>query len=310
MANVNSVNIGLSADRGPAGPRSVSGPVSLSLAGAYGYLRCMARGLSDASYKKLLGDLRRALDLAKSYKSVDQQLVGSYWSIGQRIVQTGALDDASYGDSVVKRLSADLEIDPRTLQRSVAFFDEYESVPETGLSWSHYRELITVSDPRERAFYEQLAVDEALSRNKLVLAIDSDLFGKRGKKKQSPRLTRPTDPRYLFEAELLRIIDGDTLFFRIDLGFEILKEQRVRLKGIDTFDASSDKGKRATQYVADNLSFADRIVLKTHRADLHGRYVADVFYSTRSLTLLDTFERGRYLNQELLDERLAILGKR
>jgi hypothetical protein len=142
------------------------------------------------------------------------------------------------------------------------------------------------------------------------LAIDSDLYGKRGQKKQVTQLARPTDLRYLFEATLLRIIDGDTLYFRIDLGFELHKDQRVRLSALDTLNASSDKGKRATQYVADNLSFADRIVLKTHRADLHGRYVADVFYSTRSLTLFDTFKRGRYLNQELLDERLAIPAKK
>lgn len=270
----------------------------------------MARGVSDAAYRKLLADLRGRLEHAKTFKSVDQQLLTTYWSIGEQLTKSTALRNAAYGDAIVKRLSQDLEIDPRTLQRSVAFFDQYEEVPTTGLTWSHYRELITVSNPTERAFYEKLALEESYSRNKLALAIDSDLYGKRGQKKRAAKLTRPTDLRYLFEAALLRIIDGDTLFFRIDLGFELHKDQRVRLSAVDTLSVGSDKGKRATQYVADNLSFADRIVLKTHRADLHGRYVADVFYSTRSLSLLDTFQRGNYLNQQLLDERLAIPAKK
>jgi hypothetical protein len=48
-------------------------------------------------------------------------------------------------------------------------------------------------------------------------------------------------------------------------------------------------------------------VIHTRRADLHGRYLAHVFYSTRGLSFEKTFEKGHYLNQQLLDEKLAMV---
>lgn len=41
-------------------------------------------------------------------------------------------------------------------------------------------------------------------------------------------------PTYTYSAEVLRVIDGDTLDLRIDLGFRITTKQRVRLFGINT----------------------------------------------------------------------------
>jgi hypothetical protein len=70
--------------------------------------------LTDAAFKKLLTDLKRILNAAKSHTTVDNNLVESYWAIGKRIVKTGALDDAAFGDSVVKSLAAQLGVDQRT----------------------------------------------------------------------------------------------------------------------------------------------------------------------------------------------------
>lgn len=86
----------------------------------------------------------------------------------------------------------------------------------------------------------------------------------------------------------------------------MLKEQRIRLALVDAFSPGSKKGRAATEYVTERLAFADRTVLHTQRADLHGRYVAHVFYSTRGLDQLGTLRAGRYLNQELVDRKLAV----
>ena len=265
--------------------------------------------LSDASYMKLLGRLRRILDKAKSHKPVATHLVESYWSVGQLIVEAEVLESAAYGDRVISNLSDDLSIDTRTLQRSVMFFEEYDALPQSGLGWSHYRELLAISDPEERAFYEKLAVDEGLSRDRLALAIESDVFSEKVSSNKRTRLKRPTDFRYLFEAVVVRVIDGDTILVEVDLGFDVIKRQRVRLAKVNAFSAASKKGRLATDFVTRKLCFSDRVVLKTRRADLHGRYVAHVFYSTRGLGFVETFEAGRYLNQQLLDQKLAMLAK-
>jgi hypothetical protein len=49
-----------------------------------------------------------------------------------------------------------------------------------------------------------------------------------------------------------------------------------------------------------------RVSKSSSLTELRARYVAHVFYSTRSLDVLETFSRGHYLNQQLLDEKLAM----
>jgi micrococcal nuclease len=40
-----------------------------------------------------------------------------------------------------------------------------------------------------------------------------------------------------YKAQLIRVIDGDTLDCRIDLGFSVFVKKRVRLMGIDTWES-------------------------------------------------------------------------
>ena len=50
------------------------------------------------------------------------------------------------------------------------------------------------------------------------------------------------------------------------------------------------------------------VVVKTNKIDIHGRYVADLFYSLTDKDAGKIFREGRYLNQELLDKGLAKLA--
>ena len=40
-----------------------------------------------------------------------------------------------------------------------------------------------------------------------------------------------------YNAEVLRVVDGDTLAARIDLGFDVHVKKRIRLHGIDTWES-------------------------------------------------------------------------
>ena len=40
-----------------------------------------------------------------------------------------------------------------------------------------------------------------------------------------------------YNAEVLRVVDGDTLDARIDLGFDVHVNKRIRLMGIDTWES-------------------------------------------------------------------------
>ncbi len=49
-----------------------------------------------------------------------------------------------------------------------------------------------------------------------------------------------------YEAEVTRIVDGDTLDARIDLGFNVHINKRIRLNGIDTWESRTrDKEEKA-----------------------------------------------------------------
>ena len=41
------------------------------------------------------------------------------------------------------------------------------------------------------------------------------------------------EQRYLYDAELIRVVDGDTIDAWIDLGFNITVRRRIRLWGIN-----------------------------------------------------------------------------
>ena len=40
-----------------------------------------------------------------------------------------------------------------------------------------------------------------------------------------------------YKAQLIRVVDGDTLDARIDLGFSVFVKKRIRLMGIDTWES-------------------------------------------------------------------------
>jgi len=211
-------------------------------------------------------------------------------------------------NTLLTDLSADLDIGVRTLQRTVIFYRTYRRPPRVqGLTWAHYRVLAQLQDPDERAFYEDLATDDALSAKRLTIAINGNRYADASTRKPGTpiELPRPTDPSYLYKAEPRDIIDADTLLLDIDLGFEVIRRQRIRLARIDAPARDTPEGARGRRHVREQLAVARSIVIKTVKTDLHGRYVAHVFYAFNNRGIEPTFLKGRYLNQELVDKGFA-----
>jgi endonuclease YncB( thermonuclease family) len=266
--------------------------------------------LSKREYNKLLSDLRRIIREGKqeAERVAAQALIESYWSIGKRISKEKLNTRARYHNAILSDLSADLDIDLRTLQRTVTFYQTYKRPPRIeGLSWAHYRLLMQLQDADERSFYEHLAIDDALSVQRLTAAIQGDhylsaLDQLKGKPLELPR---PTNPSYLYKAEVRDVIDADTLLLDIDLGFEVIRRQRIRLARIDAPPRDTPEGARGRRYVREQLAVARTLIVNTHQSDLHGRYVAHIFYAFTKRGIDHTFLNGRYLNQELVNKGFA-----
>jgi endonuclease YncB( thermonuclease family) len=268
--------------------------------------------LSKRDYKKLLTDLQRIIREGKeeAERAAAQALIESYWSIGKRIAKEKLNTRARYHNAILGDLSADLSIDLRTLQRTVTFYQTYKRPPRIeGLSWAHYRVLMQLQDADERSFYEDLAIDDGLSVQRLTAAIQGDHYLSALEQPEGKhlKLPRPTDPSYLYKAEVRDVVDADTLLLDIDLGFEVIRRQRIRLARIDAPARDTPEGARGRRYVREQLAVARTVIVNTHQSDLHGRYVAHIFYAFNNRGIEPTFTNGRYLNQELVNKGFAKL---
>jgi endonuclease YncB( thermonuclease family) len=119
----------------------------------------------------------------------------------------------------------------------------------------------------------------------------------------------PDKELFTYRARAGKIIDGDTLYATIDLNFGVVIEQKLRLRGIDCPEIGTPEGKRAKSFVVNSLKGCDWIIVKTFKdsTDKYDRYLADIFYTPGESDPGKIAGEGRFLNQELLDGRLAVL---
>ena len=117
---------------------------------------------------------------------------------------------------------------------------------------------------------------------------------------------------YLYKATVVRCIDGDSVIFDIDCGFDVqLKAQSVRLYGIDTAETRGGTpelkvlGNIAKDYVTQMIPVGSEVLLKTHldRKGKFGRILAEI-YMPETVGVEGYQEKS--LNQILLDELLAV----
>lgn len=95
------------------------------------------------------------------------------------------------------------------------------------------------------------------------------------------------DNLYTYRAQVLRVVDGDTLDLRVDLGLHICTDIRVRLRGVDTPEVYGVKktseefaaGKLASDRVQELVGGSD-VIIRTHKdgTGKYGRYIVDVLY--------------------------------
>ncbi len=112
-------------------------------------------------------------------------------------------------------------------------------------------------------------------------------------------------PHYTYKANLINVIDGDTLWVNIDLGFETEIDQKLRLRGINSAELDMPEGKTVRDYVVSCLKDCAFIAIKSHARDKFDRYLVDVFYDKDETNFEQLIQKGHYLNQELLDKGFA-----
>jgi micrococcal nuclease len=89
---------------------------------------------------------------------------------------------------------------------------------------------------------------------------------------------------YIYKADLIRVVDGDTVDLVIDLGFDTSRKERFRLYGVDAPEMNTPEGKEAKAWLWEALQPLEAIYIETlqHKTkakrDKYGRFLA-VLYS-------------------------------
>lgn len=92
-----------------------------------------------------------------------------------------------------------------------------------------------------------------------------------------------------YRCTLLRVVDGDTVWLNVDLGFRCHVEIDVRLAGLDAPKASTDAGRAARDAVVQWLTGSSELTVTTTKntTERYGRWLAVIRRAGDPQTLND-----------------------
>lgn len=194
-------------------------------------------------------EIKTILDNARQNVAVNvnNELLSSYWKMGEIIVRYEQDNNirAAYGEQTLKQMSKVLTqelgkgFSRSNLQNMRQFYLNYEKCQTLSgkLSWSHYCELLSISDKDKRSFYEKEAINAGWSVRELKRQIASSLFerlllsnGEANKERvldlalKGNEITNPSDiirDPYVFEFLGL---PEDTSFLESDLEHALVQQ--------------------------------------------------------------------------------------
>jgi endonuclease YncB( thermonuclease family) len=112
---------------------------------------------------------------------------------------------------------------------------------------------------------------------------------------------------YAYPAKAEKIIDGDTLWATMDLGFGLWADRKLCLRGIETPELKTPGGTPARDYLVKTLQESSTFVVTTTKVDLYDRYLADLYVLPGESDPVVIAKEGRYVNRELVEQGLARL---
>ena len=150
--------------------------------------------LQHVTTDKLVSDIRSIIEQGRqqAYAAANQIAVLTYWHIGRRIVEEEQHGEAraQYGTRLIKTLAEQLmpkygsTFSKRNLDYFRQFylcFNDLEIVNTCvhNLTWSHFRSIIQVADPKAREWYVKEASEQMWSVRTLNRNIGTQYYGRR-----------------------------------------------------------------------------------------------------------------------------------
>lgn len=105
---------------------------------------------------------------------------------------------------------------------------------------------------------------------------------------------------FTYTAEIIKVVDGDTVDAIVDLGFRVSIKMRFRLAGIDTAELKSKDAELkvlangAKKFMSD-LLLNKTVIIETEKTDKYGRWLATIRLSPDA----------KSINEQLIEANLA-----
>ena len=137
---------------------------------------------------EMINQIRHVMEQARSNvaKTVNNELISAYWNIGRIIVEHEQENNerAAYGKQTLKALSKALTeefgkgFSVSNIYNMRLFFLTYQKFQTVSgkLSWSHYCELLLISEDDKRSFYEKECVNAGWSVRELKRQMETSLY--------------------------------------------------------------------------------------------------------------------------------------
>lgn len=145
--------------------------------------------MDDLTYTdSMIEEIKQVLTDARRHAAaqVNTELLTAYWNIGRIIVEheQESKERAAYGKQTLRQLSKELTkefgkgFSVSNIQFMHRFYQNYQiqQTVSVKLSWSHYCELLSISDPNKRSFYEKESVNSGWSIRELKRQISTSLY--------------------------------------------------------------------------------------------------------------------------------------
>ncbi len=169
--------------------------------------------IQETTYNSLIDNIGSILQKSRknAYGAVNTELINCYWLIGKHIVEYEQAGNtkAEYGKQLLDQLSKDLSAKfgkgfSRTNIVYIRLFYIKYQISQTvsdQLTWSHYIELLSVSDDLERSFYEAQTKLENWSVRELKRQKSTGLFQRIALSKDKEEILKLAKHGFIAETE-------------------------------------------------------------------------------------------------------------
>jgi len=291
------------------------------------------------NYKVLVKNLKERLDKLDRLSNDDEDrvaILNGFWITGKDVDSYTRESGIS-----IQEIAIDIGAAAGSLQKHVRFYRQNPQgckgeINGKPIGWSHYAAVLYIGNKRERDFYLAESAAKSWSSRELRRRIRNNYYENRIEANASRvrgrgALKEINQKLYTYSAEVLKVIDGDTLELNIDVGFQARMRHKVRLRGINCPERKTKKGEEAKCFVEKELfgnilqtqehtntraqaktpvscapvTCAPLVVIRTYKSGKFGRYIVDIWYLHGESDKEVILSQGKLLNQVLLDNKLA-----